>query len=95
MDERINELQFEINALKSLLRDSDYQIIKLAEDMTDCTTITGFVKLFKEFLEKFGELVKNRRAWRAKINELETEIAAIDTTELSISDTENQADAEE
>lgn len=75
MNEQRMKIESEINACKSLLKDSDYQIIKLVENMTDCTTIAGLVKLFAEFIAEFGELKKKRREWRATINRLEDELA--------------------
>lgn len=78
MDEKRTFLQGEINARKSLLTDSDYQMLKLVENMADCTSITGLVNLFRQFLVDFGELVANRRKWREEINALEDELAQIE-----------------
>lgn len=76
-EERRNQAMAEITALKSLLRDSDYQIIKLAENMTDCKSATALWACFREFLAEFGVLVQSRRDWRTKINELETFIDSL------------------
>lgn len=73
-NERREQITAEITGLKYLLRDSDYQILKLAEGMVDCKSTTALIAYFKEFLVKFGELVADRRAWRERINELEEEL---------------------
>lgn len=78
--EELDNKRFEINALKSLLNESDYQIIKLVENFADCTNATALFKVIKEFVTSFGELVAKRRTWRARINELEEEIAEIEAT---------------
>ena len=54
--------QYEINAeriaeLKQLLADTDYVVIKLAEDAAN--------------REEYADVLANRKAWRAEINELE------------------------
>lgn len=77
MQNRIDQINGEITALKSLLRDTDYCLFRLVEDMTDCTNIVQLVSAFSAFLAKYRETVKNRRAWRAKINELEAELETI------------------
>lgn len=60
MDEKNNEIQGEINALKQLLTNSDYQAIKHSEgEMTD---------------EEFAPILAKRKAWRARINELEEQL---------------------
>ena len=77
MDDRRTQIMGEITALKSLLSDSDFQLFKLVENMTDCTGITGLLALFRSFLTEFGPLVASRRAWRTKINELEEELDSL------------------
>ena len=64
----------EITALKSLLQDSDYQLIKLIESLAGCTSIVEILTTFKSFLAEFGELVNSRKSWREKINLLEAEL---------------------
>lgn len=81
MDDKTELIQGEINARKSLLADSDYELLKLVENMADCTTITQLVAVFKEFLTGYKDLVANRRKWREEINSLEQELAAADDTE--------------
>lgn len=52
-----NEIQGEINALKQLLTNTDYQAIKYSEgEMSE---------------EDFASTREKRRNWRARINELE------------------------
>lgn len=52
-----NEIQGEINALKQLLSNSDYQAIKHSEgEMTD---------------EEYAPIREKRQRWRERINELE------------------------
>lgn len=53
----MDEIMAEINALKSLLRDTDYQAIKFAEG-----AITE---------AEYAETREKRAAWRVRINELE------------------------
>ena len=65
-----NQIMGEITALKSLLQDSDYQLIKLIENLAGCTS--------KSFLAEFGELVNSRKTWREKINLLEAELEKLD-----------------
>ena len=55
-----NEIQGEINALKQLLTNSDYQAIKFSEG-----EMTG---------EEFAPIREKRRTWRARINELEQKL---------------------
>lgn len=55
-----NEIQGEINALKQLLRNTDYQAIKHSEgEMSD---------------DEYAPIREKRSAWRARINELEAEM---------------------
>lgn len=57
MDERYNEIQGEINALKQLLANSDYQAIKHSEgEMGD---------------DEFAPVREKRAKWRERINELQ------------------------
>ena len=77
MNERDKAL-FEINALKSLLNNSDYQIIKLMESLASCTTAVSLLTALKEFTVTFGELVTKRQQWRAKINELEEQLVELE-----------------
>lgn len=60
MDEKRTELQGEINALKQLLTNTDYQAIKHSEgEMSD---------------EEFAPVREQRQAWRDRINELQEQL---------------------
>ena len=53
-------VEFEIQSLKQMLADTDYQAIKYAEGwMSDA---------------EYAELKKQRQAWRERINELEKQL---------------------
>lgn len=97
MEDRINQIQAEITALKSLLRDTDYTLFRLVEDMTDCTTIIQLIAAFTNFLHEYREVVVQRRAWRKRINELEDEAAEIEASlaESEISDTETEVEGDD
>jgi esterase/lipase superfamily enzyme len=59
----INIRQFEINTLKSKLQATDYKAIKYAEgELSE---------------EEYAETREQRRAWRAEINILESQIATL------------------
>ena len=74
MDEKRERIVAEINALKSLLSDSDYQLLKMVENLAGCTSILEILAVFKSFLSDFGELVNSRKTWRENINLLEAEL---------------------
>lgn len=76
-----NQIMGEITALKSLLQDSDYQLIKLIENLAGCTSIIEILATFKSFLAEFGELVSSRKTWRENINLLEAELEKLDAEE--------------
>ena len=71
MLETREEMEAEIRVLKELLRDSDYECVKLMENMTDCKTTTELFACFERFLLGFSALVAKRREWRASINDLQ------------------------
>lgn len=83
------QLNGEIVALKSLLQDSDYQLIKLIENLAGCTSIIEILAAFKSFLAEFGELVNSRKAWREKINLIEAELEKMDAAEKEQMATQN------
>jgi hypothetical protein len=67
MNEKHEQIQGEIIALKSLLADTDYQCLKYAEGaLTEA---------------EFADTKAKRRAWREKVNELEAELEALDAEE--------------
>ena len=79
MDEKRERITAEITALKSLLTASDYQLIKMLENLAGCTSILDILAVFKSFLTDFGELVNDRKTWRENINTLEAELEQLDT----------------
>lgn len=79
MDEKRERITAEITALKSLLAESDYQLIKMLESLAGCTSLFDILAVFKSFLTDFGELVNNRKTWRENINTLEAELEQLDT----------------
>lgn len=78
MDEKRERINAEITALKSLLTESDYQLIKMLENLAGCTSIVEILAVFKSFLTDFGELVANRKQWREDINTLEAELEQLE-----------------
>lgn len=74
MNERQDQIIAEITALKMLLRDTDYEVTKYAEGLTSCTTQQQIEAYRAAFMEQYGEVIENRKTWRAKINELEEEL---------------------
>lgn len=78
MDEKKERITAEITALKSLLSESDYQLIKMLESLAGCTSLLDILAVFKSFLTDFGELVNNRKTWRENINLLEAELEQLD-----------------
>lgn len=58
-----NEIQGEINALKQLLSNTDYQAIKHSEgEMSE---------------EEYAPIKEKRARWRARINELEAQLEGV------------------
>ena len=60
MSENNNRIWSEINALKQLLTNTDYQAIKFAEEQIS--------------QEEFNPIKEKRIQWRARINELEDQL---------------------
>ena len=54
----------EINALKLLLAQTDYIALKVAE-----------AEMYSEDMSEFAAVIEQRREWRRKINELESEVS--------------------
>lgn len=61
----------EITALKSLLSDSDYSILKTLEGLLSCTSATGIIAFLKDVTADIKDIATKRAEWRARINELE------------------------
>ena len=78
MDETRDQIMGEITALKSLLRDTDYEVTKYAEGLTDCTTQAEIEAYREAFMEQYGEIIESRKAWRAKIRELDKDPKAME-----------------
>lgn len=83
MDETRDQIMGEITALKSLLRDTDYEVTKYAEGLTACTTQAEIEAYREAFMAQYGEVIANRQAWRNKIRELEAELDAVDAAETA------------
>lgn len=76
----------EIAALKNLLEQSDHVPNKLAEGIvlaldgaTAVNAIPRLLAAVMSALEEYRDVVKNRAAWRERINELETELVRIES----------------
>ena len=76
----------EIAALKNLLEQSDHVPNKLSEGIvlaldgaTAVNAIPRLLAAVMSALEEYRDVVKNRAEWRAKINELEAELARIES----------------
>lgn len=67
------DVQGEITALKSLLNDSDYSILKTLEGILNCTSATGIITFLKDVTDDIRDIAEKRAAWRARINELEAQ----------------------
>ena len=79
------QIMAEITALKNLLEQSDHVPNKLAEGIvlaldgaTAVNAIPRLLAAVMSALEEYRDVVKNRAAWRARINELEAELARIE-----------------
>ena len=59
----------EITALKSLLADSDYSILKTLEGLLSCTSATGIIAFLKDVTADIKDIATKRAEWRARINE--------------------------
>lgn len=77
-EERLDAIRGEINACKSLLRDTDYSLYKLVENIADCETFEEVKAAFADYLASYGATVEKRREWRRRINEAEAEAEAIE-----------------
>lgn len=67
MEDRTMEIQGEINALKQLLSNTDYEAIKYAEGQISKT--------------EYAELKAKRQSWRDRINELEIQLEIAEARE--------------
>ena len=76
----------EITALKNLLEQSDHVPNKLSEGIvlaldgaTAVNAIPRLLTAVMSALEEYRDIVKNRAAWRERINELEAELVRIES----------------
>ena len=76
----------EITALKNLLEQSDHVPNKLSEGIvlaldgaTAVNAIPRLLAAVMSALEEYRDVVKNRAAWRERINELEAELVRIES----------------
>lgn len=69
------EKQIEINDLQNKLNGTDYIIARTFEEImaldNPLTFIADFIKILKSFKSKYAEQLKNRKAWRERIEELQ------------------------
>ena len=54
----------EITALKSLLADSDYSILKTLEGLLACTSATGIIAFLKDVTADIKDIATKRAEWR-------------------------------
>ena len=80
------QIMAEIAALKKLLEQSDYVPNKLSEGIvlaldgaTAVNAIPRLLSAVMDALEEYWDVVKNRAAWQARINELEAELVRIES----------------
>ena len=80
------QITAEITALKNLLEQSDHVPNKLSEGIvlaldgaTAVNAIPRLLAAVMSALEEYRDVVKNRAAWRERINELETELVRIES----------------
>ena len=80
----------EITALKNLLEQSDHVPNKFSEGIVlaldGATVVNAIPRLLASVmsaLEEYRDVVKNRAAWRERINELEIKLAELIDKEIS------------
>ena len=80
-----DQITAEITALKNLLEQSDHVPNKLSEGIvltldgaTAVNAVPRLLAAVMSALEEYRDVVKNRAEWRARINELEAELARIE-----------------
>ena len=95
MDETRDQIMGEITALKSLLRDTDYEVTKYAEGLTACTTQAEIEADREAFMAQYGEIIENRKAWRAKIRELEETLDALEDEAAAEAEAEDEPEDDE
>lgn len=80
------QIMAEIAAMKNLLEQSDHIPNKLSEGIVlaldGATVVNAIPRLLAAVmsaLEEYRDIVKNRAAWRERINELEEELVRIES----------------
>lgn len=68
-----DNIRGEITALKSLLRDTDYKIIKSLETLLSCDSLQEMLAAIASVGADIRDAVSRRAQWRAEINRLEEE----------------------
>ena len=68
------EKEEEIEQLKKNLSDTDYIMAETFEDImsldNSVTFIVDFIRIIKQFSQKYATIIANRKAWRERIEEL-------------------------
>lgn len=71
------EAQMEIGELQQKLNDTDYIIARTFEEImalnSSITFIADFIKILKNFRNKYAAQLSQRKAWRSRIEELKGE----------------------
>lgn len=87
MNTEYEQIMGEINALKSLLNDTDYKsnqliegLVQAMKDATALNFITKFIAWLADAIKEYGEIVTTRECYRTRIRELEKELEAIEET---------------
>ncbi len=98
MNENREQILGEITALKSLLRDTDYEVTKYAEGLTDCATQEEIEAYREDFLNRYDDIISRRKSWRVKINELEDQLDNLpddqDEPEINLEDAPEDQEGE-
>ena len=70
----IKDNQKEINELQQKLNESDYLVARTFEQVMELTNPLTFIadvlKILAQFKAKYRDTIKNRQAWRTRIEEL-------------------------
>lgn len=69
-----DDMQAEINACKSLLNDTDYNVLKIAEGLFACDSAIDLIAYLKGIGEDIRQTIAKRTQWRATINALEEQL---------------------
>nr|DAV56321.1 MAG TPA: hypothetical protein [Caudoviricetes sp.] len=74
---KAKKLEDEINSLKAKLDKTDYISAKATDSLIEASGIEDVIDLFSEFKEEYGHVLRERRLWRERINDLEHELARV------------------